>query len=292
MTSGVNNRQLKNKSYAEINEQMNKTGVEHNGWLWLTLPIIFLLALASGTGVFVKDFYYRETTTLKAITEGIDLILLFGFLPALVVSAILARRGSLRAMLIWLGMLGILIYAYGFNAVNLHFNSLFLVYVALLGCVLYAFIGGIVAVDLPRIKASFSANTPRQSVSVFLAVVAVLFYIVWLREVGAALINGDVPISVANWNVPTSMVHVIDMAILLPGMMITAVWLWRGKALGYVLAGVMLVIILTMTSALLAGGLWQIWVGVFFRADLLAIFAIISIIDLGLLILFLKELQE
>ena len=70
---------------------MNTISVKHNVWLWLTYPIGVLLALASGTGVFVDDFYARETATLKVLTEGADVILLFGFLPTLLVSALLAR---------------------------------------------------------------------------------------------------------------------------------------------------------------------------------------------------------
>jgi hypothetical protein len=277
--------QWMNMDKSKVMRHMHNASGGYTVWLWLTLPIGVLLAVASGTGVFVDDFYARETATLQAMTEGVDLFLLVGVLPLFVVSAILAWRGSLRAMMVWLGLLGILIYNYGFN-------TLFLVYVALCGCGLYAFIGGLAAVDLPSITARFSANTPRKSVSVFLVVVAALFYLVWFREIGVALLAGQVPLSVANWNVPTSAVHVIDMAIVLPGILIAAVWLWRGNALGYVLAGVMLVLILTMGIGLLAGGLWQLRVGVSVRTDVLVIFSIISIMALGLLVLYLREIQE
>lgn len=60
----------------------------------------------------------------------------------LVASAILAGRGSGRAHLVWLGVLVYLIYSYIIYALSVQFNPLFLVYVALLGCSLYALIGG------------------------------------------------------------------------------------------------------------------------------------------------------
>ena len=49
----------------------------------------------------------------------------------------------MRAQLIWLGVLVYLIYTYVTYAFVVRFNPLFLVYVALLGCSLYALIGGL-----------------------------------------------------------------------------------------------------------------------------------------------------
>lgn len=53
----------------------------------------------------------------------------------------------------------------------------------------------------------------------------------------SAFVAGDVPRSVTNSGTPTNAVHVLDMALVLP---VAAVWLWRGRPLGYALAGVVL----------------------------------------------------
>ena len=73
-----------------------------NKWLWLTVPIAILLTVAAGSGVFVRGLY-RDTTYLAVQARGQDAITLFAVLPAMVISAFLAARGSQRARLVWLG---------------------------------------------------------------------------------------------------------------------------------------------------------------------------------------------
>jgi hypothetical protein len=180
-------------------------------WLWLTAPIAFLAAIAAGVGFFIDDFY-RDAPANAAQAVGQDLITLVVALPVLVVSAILALRGSMRAHLVWLGALGYLVYTYASYALAIEFNSLFLVYVALLGLSLYTLIGGLATTDFAKIKAHFSRGTPVKAVSIFLGVVAVLFYFMWLSEDIPALLAGEVPQGVIEAEAPTDVVHVLDMA--------------------------------------------------------------------------------
>ena len=57
-----------------------------------------------------------------------------------------------------------------------------------------------------------------KAVSIFLVVVAVLFYFVWLSEDIPALLAGEVPQGVIEAEAPTDVVHVLDMAWILPAM--------------------------------------------------------------------------
>ena len=130
-------------------------------WLWLTGPVVFLAAIAAGVGFFVEDLY-RDAPLNAAQAVGQDLVTLVVALPVLVISAILAlRECSMRAHLLWLGAIGYMVYTYASYALAIRFNALFLVYVALLGCSLYALIGGLATTDLARIKAGFSTRNAR-----------------------------------------------------------------------------------------------------------------------------------
>ena len=80
-------------------------------WLWLTGPIAVLVAIAAGVGFFIDDLY-RDAPVNAAQAVGQDLITLVVALPTLVISAILALRGSRRAHLVWLGVLVYLVYTY------------------------------------------------------------------------------------------------------------------------------------------------------------------------------------
>ena len=102
-------------------------------WLWLTAPITILLAIAGGSGVLVEDLY-RDNPSLVAQAFGQDLITLAVALPALVISAIFAGRGSTRGRLVWLGVVAYVVYTYVTYAFGIRFNPLFLAYLALLAC--------------------------------------------------------------------------------------------------------------------------------------------------------------
>ena len=78
------------------------------------------------------------------------------------------------------------------------------------------------------------------------------FTLQWLGEILPALGSGQPPPSVQAAGLLVNAVHVLDLALLLPGMAAAAVLLWRGKALGYVLAPVMLGFTLLMALAIAA----------------------------------------
>ena len=62
----------------------------------------------------------------------------------LFIAAYFVNKGSVKAFLVWSGVLLYLIYAYVIYAFDVHFNSLFLVYVAILGLSFYALVGSVI----------------------------------------------------------------------------------------------------------------------------------------------------
>jgi len=221
-----------------------------NGWLWLTAPIIILLAIAAGCGVFFNELY-RDVPNLVAQAIGQDVITLVVALPALAISALLAGRGSQRARLVWLGGLVYVVYTYASYAFGIRFNPLFLIYVALLGCSTYTLIGGLVSTDWDGLKEGFTEQTPIKAVSIFLVVIAVFFYLTWLSETIPASLSGIPPQSVREDGTPTNVIHVLDMAWLLPALLVTAVSLWRKQPIGYALAVALLGNLVFLTLAIL-----------------------------------------
>ncbi len=224
--------------------------------LWFTVPICVLLAAAAGSGVFINGLY-RDVPDLVAQAKGQDLISLIVVLPILIITAIFARRGSLRARFIWLGGLVYLVYTYASFAFAIQYNPLFLVYIALLGCSLYALIGGLAAIDMAGIKAGYTEKTPVKVVSIYLTVLAILFYFLWLSELIPALVTGKIPQSILDDGTPTNAIHVLDMAWILPAFVITSISLWRKHSLGCTLAGVMLTFFVLLASAILSMVVFQ-----------------------------------
>lgn len=272
-------------------KRMNASATRAQIWLRLTAPIAVLLAIAAGGG-FLADGLYHDASYFAVQAVGQDLVTLIVALPALVISAILAGRGSERAHLVWLGVLVYLVYSYVIYALAVQFNPLFLVYVALLGFSLYALIWGLVTTDFAGIQARFSQKTPVKAVSIFLAVLAALFYFMWLSETIPALFAGEVPQSVVDNGTPTNAVHVLDMAWILPATILTALWLWRGRAVGYTLAGVLLTFLSLLALAIMSMIVFMVLYGQAVSVGPAAIFAILFAISLWMLVRYLRGLEE
>ena len=100
---------------------------------------------------------------------------------------------------------------------------------------------GLVGTDAARIRAGFVARTPVRPVAAYLIVIAVMVAAMWLAEEVGALLRGAVPPTVLQFEAPTNIVHVFDLAVVLPAMTLAALTLLRDQAWGYVLAGMMLV---------------------------------------------------
>jgi hypothetical protein len=184
------------------------------------------------------------------------------------------------------------VYTYAVAAFDVRFNSLFLVYVALLGCSLYALIGGLVATDMPAIKASFTERTPVKTVSIYLAVLAVLFCFLWLNETVPALLVGEIPQSVRLNGTSTNAVHVLDMAWILPAFGIASASLWHRKASGYTFAGVLLSYGVLLILAVLSMVVFMIRRGHPVAVPQIVIFGVLFAISLGMLIWYMKDLKS
>jgi hypothetical protein len=270
---------------------MKKSVGPINVWLWLTLPIAILLAIAAGGGVFSRGLY-RDTPYFVAQAVGQDIVSLSIVLPTLIISAFFAIRGSPTGRLIWLGVLVYLVYTYAVAAFDVRFNPLFLVYVALLGCSLYALIGGLVTTDVNNIKGGFTNKTPVRVVSVYLAVLAVLFYFMWLSEIIPSLAAGNIPQSIQQNGTPTNAVHVLDISWILPAFLITAFRLWRKQALGYTLAGGLLTYCVLLILAVLGMVVFMVQKGQPIVIPQLVIFGIILALNLGMLVWYMSNVSS
>jgi hypothetical protein len=78
------------------------------------------------------------------------------------------------------------------------------------------------------------------------------------------------------------------MAWILPAMALTAVWLWRKRAIGYALAGVLLAFMPLLTAAIMAMILSMSLYGQPVGVGMAAVFGIVSAASLGMLIWYLR----
>jgi len=229
---------------------MNNT--EPGRWtLWLSFPLAVILAIASCGGLFLPSMYADETRKQAALSIGNDAGNLAFIVPALVIAAILALRGSCGARLVWMGTLAYLVYDFLGYALALHFNSMFLAYCGVLGLSFYALAGTLMALPIAEVARRYGPRTPVKTTASVLLLMGVAIVVHWLSEIVPALLAGQVPQAVRESGLLTEAVAVLDLAFGSPACMIAAILLLRRKPLGFVLGPVVLTF-LALSSLVLA----------------------------------------
>src|SRR4051794_6835337 len=207
--------------------------------LRLTAPLVALALTASVAGLVWQDAVYgRESAEWAAQCAGQDIANL-GIYPALAGAAVLTRRGSLAARLVWTGLLAGSAYTYAIYVFAIHWSRLWLLDVAVLGLSVYALVAAVSTLDPDAVKERFATAPVRFTAGVLLAV-AGLFSALWLSIELPALIDGTPPAELADTGLPVNPVHALDLALLLPAALLAGGLLLRRRALGYALAPIVL----------------------------------------------------
>jgi len=115
--------------------------------------------------------------------------------------------------------------------------------------------------------------------------------LIWLSEAVPASLAGVAPQSVQEDGTPTNVVYVLDMAWLLPALVIAAVGLWRKRALGYALAAALLVNLAFLALAILSMAVFQARVGELVAAPMVTIFIALFVVSIGMLAWHLRNLR-
>ncbi len=212
--------------------------------LWISVPLCLVLA-ATGLQVFWPGIYSRETPASVTGALAVDLVDLCLILPVLVVSSVLAVRGSLSAFLVWTGTLGYLVYNFLIYTFAVYFNPMFLAYCAVLGLSFYGLIGLREFLSPDEVANRYTFGALRVTTAVSFLVLTVLAATGELKEIVSSILGGRLPYGVAAAAGRTDPVHVLDLCFFLPVVATAAILLLRRKAMGFTLApGLMVTMIL------------------------------------------------
>jgi hypothetical protein len=208
--------------------------------LWLSIPLVTIVAIASLYGLFTHDFYVRETPNWALQSRGQDLIDLVLVCPVLFMAAILIYRGSQKAMFVWAGTCLYLVYTFSIYAFAVHFNAMFLLYCLALGLAFYSMLYFITWLSKTDLTYNHSGHRVAKIIAIYFFIIAIAFMGLWLSTIIPDLRSTAIPSSLVETGVLTNPVHVIDLSVLLPGIFITGVLLWRRHPAGMALAPVIL----------------------------------------------------
>lgn len=236
-----------------------------------------------GSGIYKDD-------SLSAASQAIaqDGVTLFVGVPLLLISLLMSLRGRSRGRLLLAGMLGYFTYTYGSYSFMAMYNNLFLVYVMLFSAGLFAFI--LVFRSLERDGVSFSTQLPARSIGFILLLIAFLIIMLWLGRIAGAWQQGAMPEGLEHYS--TLVIQAMDLAVLLPVMVLTGVLLIRRQSFGYLLAAVVLVKTATLLTSISSMIIGMLRAGVHVSMAELILFPVFNLLVIGCLILVLRNTQE
>jgi hypothetical protein len=276
---------------------------------WL-VPLIFVLTLVAtlaglwpgaGTPYAMTNFrgeqvtinahglYYWDTVSSAAQTQANDLVTLLLGLPLLAISYWLTQRGSLRGQLLLSGTLAFILYTYITMCFGAAYNNLFLVYVALFSLSLFAFILSMLSFDLTTLPAHFSEKLPRRGIAALLFFAGAFLTLAWLGRIVPTIFQGQIP---GLENTTSMFIQAMDLGVIVPLCVLSGSLLLRRSAWGYLLSSVAMLKFLSMGMAVSVMGLNMARMGVPVSLVELGIFPIITLLNIIMTIVLLKNISE
>ena len=200
--------------------------------------IAVLTVVAAAGGLFIDDLY-RDNAFATSAWRGTDLATLVVAVPLLVAALILSLQGSIRAQLVWLGMLDYTLYNYAYYLFGTAFNRFFLIYVALFTLSIFALVFGLAKVDVGSLRQRFRDRTPVKWIAAYMLFVAVGIGGLWIDQSLGFVATGQVPEFINKVAHPTSVVFALDLSLVVPVLILGAIWLWKRQPWGYVLTALL-----------------------------------------------------
>ena len=225
-------------------------------------PYTFSTLYGETAQIYGQGLYERDTLFSAGASQGADLVALFVALPLLVISYVFYRRGSFRGGFLLSSVLAYYLYYSASLGFIVAYNKLYLVYLALFSASFFAFILSFTMFELPTLPSRFPAHLPRCGMAIFMFVVGAGVAFIWLSDVVNALTTSSVPEALgANISLIT---YTLDVGIIVPACVIAGIQLLRRAPLGYMLAGVLTILLTLIGTMVIGATVMQLRLGVEF----------------------------
>ena len=248
---------------------------------WLIPLIVIFVLISAGAGLFWqsqgssytfstlygeraqiygKGLYEHDTIFSAGASQGADLVALFIALPLLIISFVFYRRGSLRGAFLLVSALAYYLYYSASLAFIVAYNNLYLVYLALFSASFFAFILSLTMFDLPSLPSLISKRLPRRGMAIFMFISGLGTAFIWLSDVINALSTNGVPAALgANISLIT---YTLDVGIIAPACLLAGIQLLRHAPLGYLLTGVLTILLALIGAMVIGQTVMQLNIGV------------------------------
>ena len=217
----------------------------------LSIAIAALMAIASAFGLFASGTYH-DNDWARSGFRGNDLVSLAFAVPLLLGSLVMARHGSVKAHVVWLGTLAYALYNYLFYLFGAAFNDLFLVYVGLVALSVWALVLGLISTNPGRVHDELAPDRPSWWVAGNMLLIALFLAVAWISQSLAYVANGKLPQNIIDSGIHISIVFALDLSFIVPAMVVGAWMYWSRNVWGATLAGILVVKAAAYTIALIS----------------------------------------
>jgi hypothetical protein len=225
-----------------------KTAYSH----WLSMALLIIATVISLMTVMMQDTLFPgENEGLIAQDVGTNLLNLVLVIPLLGLSLVLVRRGSIKARLMWIGLLAYLAYTFLSEVMIYSFNRMFLLYAVALALSVYALALNLMGFDMSSLDVR-GVRPMGRKVTLAIALLTGMILLLWVPEIITANLDGAAPARVTDDGLHTHVIAAMDLGLLFPLGILTCILLVRGRREGFVLAPIMLIKGLTLAGAILA----------------------------------------
>jgi len=170
-----------------------------------------------------------------------------------------------------------------------HFNKLFLVYCGTLGCSVYAIIVFFASLDFEAARQWVFNRKMAIASGIYLIILGCMFCFLWLSEIIPAAMHGDVPENVKEVGGMTNPVHVLDLSMMLPGIVLSGILFLKGNIYGSIFAPPMLILAVLMDLTIGWIIMYSSMSGAAVGSPSVMIFAVLAVISAFLFIGTVKE---
>lgn len=258
-------------------------------------PGNFMFTTLRGDSVkmYGQGIYQFDTAFRAPIFRGTDAITLFVAIPTLLIGAVISLRGRLRSRIFVTSMLAYFLYNSASLAFGAAYNNLLLVYIVCASLSLFGFVMGFQSIDIDRLGRSTSNKLPRMPIALFLFLAASSL-LVWVIDIVSALINGTIPQGLGPYT--TEATYSLDLGVILPAAVLAGVLVLRRKALGTLLASILITLNVSIGFVVASQSIMQALDGIILKpgeyAAYVAPFVGLSVIAIIMIVTIYRAISE
>jgi hypothetical protein len=188
----------------------------------------------------------------RMVAEGVgwDIFTLFIACPVMLILVPFIFKGSNRVKILSIGILAYFFYQYLMYSVGWAFGPLLLPFIVIYSLSLFVALWILSTLDTGSIEEQIKTSFPRAGIITLCLVMAAMLILMWTRRIIAGL-TGDLENAMLSGQT-TLTVQALDLGLIVPFALITAILVWKRKALGYLLSVVLVVKGFAMAGAILS----------------------------------------